>query len=111
MKIVVIGGTGLIGSKVVEKLRQKDHQVLATAVAEAALAAPLNATAETAGPDTFHLDELVGRVLAHDKDPRKVIADPAALYYGVKVNDQTLRPGPNPRLGATKFDWWLTHVP
>jgi uncharacterized protein YbjT (DUF2867 family) len=84
---------------------------VAAAVADVALAAPLNGTAETAGPESFHLDELVGRVLAYDKDPRKVIMDPNALYYGVKVDDQVLRPGPNPRLGAIKFDWWLTHVP
>jgi uncharacterized protein YbjT (DUF2867 family) len=84
---------------------------VAAAVADVALAAPLNGTTETAGPESFHLDELVGRVLAYDKDPRKVIMDPNALYYGVKVDDQMLRPGPNPRLGAIKFDWWLTHVP
>jgi uncharacterized protein YbjT (DUF2867 family) len=84
---------------------------VAAAVADAAVAAPLNATAETAGPESFHLDELVGRVLAYDKDPRKVITDPNALYYGLKVDDRILRPGPNPRLGAIKFDWWLTHVP
>jgi uncharacterized protein YbjT (DUF2867 family) len=84
---------------------------VAAAVADAALAAPLNATAETAGPESFYLDELVGRVLAYDKDPRKVVGDPKASYFGIKVDDQTLRPGPNPRLGAIKFDWWLTHVP
>jgi len=86
-------------------------QDVAAAVADAALAAPLNGTAETAGPESFYLDELVGKVLAYDKDPRKVVMDPKALYFGIKVDDQTLRPGPNPRLGATKFDWWLTHVP
>ena len=84
---------------------------VATAVVEAALAAPLNGTVETAGPDLFPLNELIGKVLAYDKDPRKVVMDPDALYYGIKVDDQSLRPGPNPRLGRTKFDWWLTHVP
>ena len=77
---------------------------VATAVADAALAAPLNGTVETAGPDTFHLDELVGQVLAYDKDPRKVVMDPKALYFGIEVNDQSLRPGPNPRLGKTRFE-------
>ena len=37
--------------------------------------------------------------------------DPEALYFGVKLNDQSLVPGPNARRGSTKFDWWLTHVP
>lgn len=84
---------------------------VATAVADAALAAPLNDTAETAGPDAFHIDEIVGKVLEYDKDPRQVIVDPEALYSGVKLNDQSLMPGPAARRGSTKFDWWLTHVP
>ena len=84
---------------------------VATAVAEAALAAPVNGTVEVAGPDTFHMDEIVGRVLAYDKSPRKVVCDPEALYYSLKLTNQSLVPGPNPHLGSTKFDWWLTHVP
>ncbi len=71
----------------------------------------MNGTVEIAGPDAFHIDEIVARVLEYDKDPRKVVADPDAPYFGVKLNDQSLIPGPNPRLGSTKFDWWLTHVP
>jgi len=84
---------------------------VATAVAEAALAAPVNSTVEIAGPDTFHIDEIVGKVLEYDKDPRTVVVDPRALYFGLKLSDQSLVPGPNPRLGSTKFDWWLTYVP
>jgi uncharacterized protein YbjT (DUF2867 family) len=84
---------------------------VATSVAEAALAAPLNGTAEIAGPDAFPIDELVGRILAYDNDPRQVVGDPETLYSGVKLNDKSLVPGPNPHLGPTKFDWWLTHVP
>jgi hypothetical protein len=37
--------------------------------------------------------------------------DQDALYFGVKLDDQSLVPGRDARLGATKFDWWLTHVP
>jgi uncharacterized protein YbjT (DUF2867 family) len=84
---------------------------VATAVAEAALAEPINGTVEIAGPDAFHLDEIVGRVLAYDKSPRKIVVDKEALYFGIKLSDQSLVPGPNSRLGSTKFDWWLTHVP
>lgn len=84
---------------------------VATVVAEAALAEPVNGTLEIAGPDTFHMDEIVGRVLEYDKSPRKVVRDPEALYYGVKLDDQSLLPGPSPHLGSIKFDWWLTHVP
>jgi len=84
---------------------------VATAVADAALAPPANGTVEVAGPDAFHLDEIVARTLEHDKDPRKVVADPDALYFGLKLTDQSLVPGRTARLGPTRFGWWLTHVP
>jgi uncharacterized protein YbjT (DUF2867 family) len=84
---------------------------VSTAVAEVALAEPVNGTVEIAGPDTFTLDELVRKVLEYDNDARKVIADPAAPYSGVKVSEKMLVPGAGARLGSTRFDWWLTHVP
>ena len=84
---------------------------VATAIAEAALAEPVNSTIEIAGPDRFTLDEPVRQALARDGDQRKVIADPAAPYFGIKVSETALVPGPGAHLGATKFDWWLTHVP
>ena len=84
---------------------------VATAVAEAALADPVNGTVEIGGPVKFYMDEIVGKVLEYDKDPRKVVADPEALYFGIKMNDHLLVPGPAAHLGSTKFDWWLTHVP
>jgi uncharacterized protein YbjT (DUF2867 family) len=84
---------------------------VASAVAEAALAQPLNRTIEIAGPETFTMDEPVRKVLEYDHDARTVVADPQAPYFGIKVAEKALVPGPNPRLGSTKFDWWLTHVP
>jgi uncharacterized protein YbjT (DUF2867 family) len=83
---------------------------VASAIADAALSEPANDTTEIAGPDTFTLDEPVRQALALDRDPRKVIADPAAPYFGVQVGKSTLVPGPGARLGATRFDWWLTNV-
>lgn len=84
---------------------------VATAVADAALSPPLNGTIEIAGPNSFPLGDLVGEVLAHDEDRRKVVHDPTALYYGIEVDDQALRPGPNPRLGKTRFEDWLNRPP
>ncbi|UIJ45536.1 SDR family oxidoreductase [Sphingomonas cannabina] len=86
-------------------------QDVAAAVAEAALASPANGTIEVAGPEAFRIDELVARVLDHDKDPRRVIADPEAPYFGVRLDDASLMPGPGARLGATSFDWWIANVP
>jgi uncharacterized protein YbjT (DUF2867 family) len=84
---------------------------VATAVADAALADPINGMIEIAGPAPFYMDEIVGKVLEYDRDPHKVIVDPNARYFGLKLSDQSLIPGSNPRLGSTRFDWWLTHVP
>ncbi|HEX5418673.1 MAG TPA: SDR family oxidoreductase [Gammaproteobacteria bacterium] len=84
---------------------------VASAIADAAIAEPVNGTIEIAGPDTFTLDEAVREVLAQDGDPRKVIADSAAPYYGIKVSEKSLVPGAGARLGPTRYDWWLTHVP
>lgn len=84
---------------------------VATAVAKAALSPPVNGTVEIAGPEAFRIDELVGKVLAYDKDPRKIVTDPDAPYFGIKLTDKSLVPDGNAELGATRFDWWLTHVP
>lgn len=84
---------------------------VATAVTEAALAPPANGIVEIGGPEPFYMDELVGKVLAYDKDPRKVVVDANALYFGAKLTDKSLVPESSARRGPTRFDWWLTHVP
>jgi uncharacterized protein YbjT (DUF2867 family) len=80
---------------------------VAGALAEIALGAPVNGMVEIAGPERAGLDELVGRFLSATKDPREVITDVDARYYGLVVNDQSLTPGTNPRIGATFFEDWL----
>lgn len=84
---------------------------VAAAVSAAALVPPVNGTIEVAGPAIFRIDELVARVLEYDGDPRRVIADPDAPYFGVKLDDDSLMPGADARLGETGFDWWLANVP
>jgi uncharacterized protein YbjT (DUF2867 family) len=78
------------------------------ALAEVSLGAPVNGMIEIAGPERTGLDKLVGRFLSATKDPREVITDVDARYYGVVVNDQSLTPGANPRIGATSFEDWLS---
>src|SRR6201988_225548 len=75
-----------------------------SALAEVTLGAPVNGMIEIAGPERAGLDALVGRFLGATKDPREVITDVDARYYGLAVNDQSLTPGANPRLGATSFE-------
>lgn len=80
---------------------------VAAAVADAALAEPLNGTVDLAGPDPIRQDDLVRQFLSATGDARTVITDPKALYYGIAVDDRSLTPGDNPRLGRTRFADWL----
>jgi len=67
----------------------------------------LNSTIDLAGPEPIRQDELVRQFLSATGDPRTVITDPKALYFGTAINDQSLAPGENPRLGPTRFSEWL----
>jgi len=82
---------------------------VAAAVADAALAKPLNGTFDVAGPEPIRQDDLVRRFLKATGDTRTVITDLKALYYGIAVNDQSLTPGDHPHLGQTRFEDWLRH--
>src|SRR6266567_5839283 len=199
MKIVVIGGSGLIGKKLVKNLRQQGHEVVAAspslgvntvtgeglaqalagaqvvvdvanapswedkavleffetagrnllaaeaaagvshhvalsivgadrlpasgylrakvaqenvikALTDVAVAEPLNGTVVVAGPEPIRMDEFARRFLSATRDPRKMITDAHALYFGTELNDQSLVPGPgdNPRLGPTHYEEWLS---
>jgi uncharacterized protein YbjT (DUF2867 family) len=81
---------------------------VASELAEVALDAPANGMIEIAGPERAGLDELVRRFLSATKDPHEVITDVNARYYGLVVDDQSLTPGPSPRIGATFFEDWLS---
>jgi len=81
---------------------------VASAVGQIAMGSPLNSTVEIGGPEQFGLDELVRQGLAAWKDPREVVADPNARYYGVKLSEKTLVPGDGARLGQTRFETWLS---
>jgi uncharacterized protein YbjT (DUF2867 family) len=82
---------------------------VADAVADVTLGAPVNGTIEIAGPDRVPIDELVRRFLSATHDPRTVVSDGHAGYFGIEVNDQSLVPGDNPRIGSTRFEDWLSH--
>src|SRR5215472_2047265 len=83
---------------------------VAAAVADVALGEPMNAMVEVAGPDKIRQDELVRQFLTATGDPRKVVTDADAGYYGIEVNDQSLVPGDNPRLGSMHFAEWLSRT-
>ena len=81
---------------------------VAAALVQVAVDAPLNGTVELAGPEPIRLDELVRRYLSANRDARKVTTDVHARYFGIEVNDQSLTPGNNPRIGPTRFEEWLS---
>jgi uncharacterized protein YbjT (DUF2867 family) len=80
------------------------------ALADLTLGRPLNATVEVAGPDACPLDQLARKFMAANGDERTVIADVHARYFGTELSDQSLTPGPNPRLGSLRFNDWLGRI-
>lgn len=77
------------------------------ALTDVALASPANDTLEVAGPEAMPLDELVRRFLRLSGDPRRVVADVHARYFGAELDDKALTPGKDARLGTTRFEAWL----
>lgn len=80
---------------------------VASALGRIAMGSPVNGTVEVGGPEQFPLDQFVKRGLAAREDSREVIADAQARYYGIKLNESTLVPGSDARLGKTRFEDWL----
>jgi uncharacterized protein YbjT (DUF2867 family) len=80
---------------------------VAIEVGKVAMGAPVNGIVEVGGPEKFPLDDLVRQALAAWKDPREVVADPHATYYGVEVSERTLIPDDGAQLGQTRFADWL----
>jgi uncharacterized protein YbjT (DUF2867 family) len=81
---------------------------VASAVGRVAAGSPLNGIVEVAGPEQFRLDELIRKSLRARNDPREVIADSQARYFGAELSERTLVPGANARLGVTHFEDWLS---
>ena len=81
---------------------------VARAVARVAVGAPLNGVVEVAGPEQFRLDELVRAALRARNDPREVVTDPDARYFGIRPRGSILLPGDGARLGEVRFEDWLT---
>ena len=80
---------------------------VAAIVADVALAAPRNGIVEIAGPERAPFNEFVARYLKAVRDPRKVVSDPEARYWGGRVEERSLVPLGEARLGRIGFDEWL----
>jgi uncharacterized protein YbjT (DUF2867 family) len=80
---------------------------VARAVSSVAADSPRNGTVEVGGPEQFRLDEFIRTGLRAHGDPRPVIADHEALYFGAVLGERTLVPDDGALLGATRFADWL----
>jgi uncharacterized protein YbjT (DUF2867 family) len=83
---------------------------VAGAVAGTAVGEPVNGTIEIAGPEQFGLDELIRTGLRFRGDPREVVADPEARYYGARLGARDLLPGADARILDPRFEDWLVHT-
>ncbi|MGN9845134.1 SDR family oxidoreductase [Nonomuraea sp. H19] len=81
---------------------------VAQAVGRVAVGTPLNGRTEVAGPDQFRMDEFFRDALAGLGDPREVVTDPHALYFGTTPGERTLVPGDGATLGKIHYRDWAT---
>jgi len=84
---------------------------VAAALATIAVSEPLNGTVELAGPDAIPFDEVVRQYLNAHNDPRTVVTDEQARYFGTPLEKRSLVPeGENPLLGSVRFADWLSRT-
>jgi len=80
---------------------------ISSAVVHVAVGAPLNGTLDVAGPERFRFDEFIRHGLSARQDPREVVADTHARYFGSELTETSLVPVGGAQLGATRFEDWL----
>jgi uncharacterized protein YbjT (DUF2867 family) len=98
------GGAVRLAPALIQPMAADD---VAAAVGRVAVGAPVYGIVEVAGPQPFRMDELVRQALAARRDPRAVITDPSARYFGAELRERTLLPGDDARIGETNLADWL----
>ena len=101
------GNTVRVAPVLIQPMAAED---VASAVGKISVGSPVNGIVEVAGPQQFRLDELVRRFLRERRDPREVITDPHARYFGAELEERTLVPGDDARLAETRFEDWLSQA-
>lgn len=99
-----VGNTVRISHVFIQPMAADD---VASAVGRVGVGSPLNGTIEIAGPEQFRFDEFVRRGLSARNDPREVVVDPHARYFGAELSERTLVPAGEAQLGPTYFKDWL----
>jgi uncharacterized protein YbjT (DUF2867 family) len=99
------GSTVRVAPVLIQPMAAED---VASAVGRIAVGAPVNRIIEVAGPEQYRLDEFILHGLRAHNDPRTVVTDTRAGYFGVEVDEDTLIPGKDALLGETNFETWLS---
>ncbi len=102
-----VGDTVTLPSAYFQPIASDD---VADIMTDVALSAPINGVIEIAGPQPVRMSDLVARFLKATNDPRTVIGDPHARYFGTELDDRSLVPGDHPRIGAIRFEDWFSHA-
>jgi uncharacterized protein YbjT (DUF2867 family) len=99
------GNTVRVPAALVQPILSDD---VVAVLAELALGPPANGIVEVAGPDKIRIDEAVRRVLAAKNDARTVAVDAHARYFGTELGEDSLVPIGKARIGATRYEAWLS---
>jgi uncharacterized protein YbjT (DUF2867 family) len=83
---------------------------VASAVGRISVGSPVNGIVEVAGPEQYRLDELIRENLSARHDPRQVVADPDARYFGAKLTETSLMPGAEAQLAETRLEDWRSRL-
>ena len=82
---------------------------VSSAVARVTTGAPVNGIVEVAGPERFRMDDFIRQGLSARNDPREVVIDPEARYFGARLDEKTLVAEDDAQLGEIRFKDWLAH--
>ncbi|MEY4510476.1 MAG: hypothetical protein RLZZ450_2598, partial [Pseudomonadota bacterium] len=108
VKSIVAGATEesrvRVSSALIQPMAADD---VADALLRVTLGAPHNGTLEIGGPEALALSELLRQALAAQNDPREVLIDPNATYFGARLDERTLVPDEGAQLGTIRFRDWL----
>jgi uncharacterized protein YbjT (DUF2867 family) len=107
LKSVLVDGGLHLPKALVQPIHADD--VVAT-LAELAGSSPANGTLEIGGPKAISFERFAEAYLSAKGDLRPVVADPATPYFGAVLEERSLLPGPNPRLGKIRFEEWLCEL-
>lgn len=103
-----VGDIATVSSAYFQPIASDD---VADIMADVALSPPVNGVIEIAGPEPVRMSDLVARFLKAMNDPRKVAGNPHAPYFGTELDERSLVPGANPRMGAIRFEDWFSRTP